>query len=295
LRLSRIAIERGVDAFKFDDFLFVGKQLSVDPARLILVGGQALETWGHVFEVLPPTGDYEPLTEDTDFLGDKKDAQWLCKLLGKDVTELHIAQDFNPSANTAIAYLERPDGRVLLIDFLKAIIGVDEKEIARTAVPISVAGVSLHVLHPLLCLKSRLANIEKLTSKRNTNGIMQARWAIDIVRAWLVKIVGEGYPQRELIKACHSVAELAEFGSGPYCYKEFGLDPLHAVSTEIVESIGGRFVTDDWRRKVDRINLKRLTAKAKYSFKLTPPSKSIVAASLGQAQIATLQKSTQDN
>lgn len=269
MRLSQIALDRGIDAFKFDDFLFVGKQLSQDPKRLILVGGQALETWGHLFKVLPPTGQFEPLTEDTDFLGDRKDAQWLCKLLGKDVTELHIAKNFDTSPNTAIAYLERPDGRILLIDFLRGIIGVDDKEIQRTAVQVTVAGMALNVLHPVLCLKSRLANLEKLPVKRNANGIMQAHWAVDIVGAWLRHIVSEGYEQRELIKACHSVAELAEFGSGPYCYQNHDIDPLGAVTEGIVESIGGRFVTEDWRRKLERIKQKRVAAMARYSFKLT--------------------------
>jgi len=269
LRLSKIVKERGVDAFSFDDFLFVGKQLAQDPSRLVLVGGQALETWGHVFDVPPPTGEFEPLTEDTDFLGSKKDAQWLCKLLGKGATELILAADFDSSINTAIAYLERPDGRILMIDFLRAIIGVNEKEIQRTAVPISVAGVDLHVLHPLLCLKSRFANLQELPSKRNSNGVMQAEWAISIVQAWLRKMVIGKPEQREMIKACHSVSELAEFGSGPYCFREFALDPLRAVGTDVLEAIGGRFVTDDWRRKVERIRLKRITQQARYSIKVS--------------------------
>ena len=179
MRLSEIVAKRGIDAFRFDDFLFVGKQLSQDPSRLILVGGQAIETWGHVFHVLPPTGDHAPLTEDTDFFGSKKDAQWLCNLLGKDSTELILAKDFDPSANTAMAYILTSDGRILLIDFLKTLIGLDNEIIKATAVPIDVAGVRLNVLHPLLCLKSRLSNLEHLSVKRNTNGVMQAHWSID--------------------------------------------------------------------------------------------------------------------
>lgn len=263
--LRQIVKQRGIDAFKFDDFIFVGKQLSQDPARLVLVGGQAIETWGHHFEVLPPTGNHEPLTEDTDFLGGKKDAQWLCNLLGKDSTDLVIAKDFDPSVNSAIAYLERPDGRILMIDFLRCIIGVNEKEIALTAVPISVAGINLHVLHPLLCLKSRLANLERLPSKRNANGKMQAEWAIAIVGAWLRQMAALKADQREMIKACTSVSEIAEFQSGPYCYHEHGLDPLMAVTDDIVAAVGGRFVTEDWRRKLERIEMKRTTKQTRQS------------------------------
>jgi hypothetical protein len=74
LRLSALVNQQGVAPFTAEDFLFVGSKVATDPARLILVGGQALETWGAYFDVLAPTGDRHPLTEDTDWLGSKKDA-----------------------------------------------------------------------------------------------------------------------------------------------------------------------------------------------------------------------------
>lgn len=230
-----------------------------------------METWGHVFQVLPPTGDHEPLTEDTDFLGSKKDAQWLCKLLGKESTELVLANEWDNSPNTGIAYIQRPDGRILMIDFLRAVYGLKDQEVTQTAVPIAVAGVSLYVMHPLLCLKSRLANLVGLESKRTTNGRMQAVWAVSIVGAWIRSMLHANQEAKVLIKACHSVAEIAEFGPGPKCLLEYGIDPLLAVGDDVVSAIGGRFVTDDWRRKMDRIRLKRLVHSTRYSFKVSSP------------------------
>lgn len=258
MRLSELAAKNGIDSFEFEDFLFVGQTLKQDPTRLILVGGQAVEVWGNFFNVLPPTGDHAPLTEDTDFLGGREDAKWLCKLLGKDHTELVLAKDFDPSPNSAIAYLKRPDGRILFIDFLRAIIGVSNEDINKTAVRATVAGCDLMVLHPLLCLKSRLANLEKLPSKRNTNGQMQARWAIDIVRAYLLNLLErQETTQRELIQQFTAVSHLAEFGSGPYCFKNFNLDPLNAITQEMVNRVGTRFVEEDWPRRLIRIEEKR--------------------------------------
>ncbi|WP_430421883.1 hypothetical protein [Methylibium petroleiphilum] len=257
MRLSELAAERGIDSFQFEDFLFVSGPLKQDPARLVLVGGQAIETWGHYFHVLPPTGDHVPLTEDTDFLGSANDARWLCKLLGRADTELILAKNFDPSPNAAIAYIKRPDGRILMIDFLRAIVGVNNADITSMAVRVEIAGNVIHVLHPLLCLKSRLANLATLASKRNTNGVMQAHWAIDIVRAYLVSLLGRGATQRELIKQFSVVSEIAEFGSGPYCFKHYKIDPLTAISAEMVERVGSRFVTEDWPRRLARIEEKR--------------------------------------
>lgn len=238
MRLSQYVHEKGFDAFNADDFRFVGSKLSVDPDRLILVGGQAIETWGLYFDVLPPTGDRHPLTEDADFYGGKDDAKWLCAQLGKADTELILNKDFDPSPNTAIAYVRRPDGRVLLLDFLRTVVGLTPAQIKELAVPVNVGDIRFSVLHPLLCLESRLANLEKLPWKRNTNGVMQTTWSIGIVRAYLLRMRGEGASDRDIIKACHHVAEASEYRSGPYCFHNFGIDPLKAVSQEVLDQVG---------------------------------------------------------
>lgn len=274
MKLSDYVRENGIDPFTREDFTFVGSKLALDPNRLVLVGGQAIEVWGIFFDVLAPTGEHEPLTEDTDWLGSKDDAQWLCAQLGgRKVTELQIAKDFDPSPNSAIAYIQRPDGRVLLMDFLRTVVGLHNAEIIKLAVQIVVSGVTINVLHPLMCLESRLANLKTLPSKRNTNGVMQANWAINIAEAYLYQLVTTNPGKnQEAIKACASVAECAEYRSGPYCFLNYGIDPLRAVSPRVLEAIGGRFVTDDWPRRVKRIDGKRAAQRASYRVKITPGS-----------------------
>lgn len=271
MRLSQYVKENGIDPFNFEDFLFVGSKLSADPARLVLVGGQAIETWGHYYRVAPPTGDYAPLTEDTDFYGSHKDAKWLCALLGKQTTEVILNSAFDPSPNTAVAFVQRPDGRVLLIDFLRAVVGLKHDEIVQLAVRISVEGVRINVLHPLYCLESRLANLDKLPSKRSSNGVMQAQWAVRIAEAYLLKMRATGHSDRDMIKACHLIAESAEYRSGPYCYHNHGIDPLSAVSPEVLAAVGGRFVADDWPRRLERIQSKREKKLVSYRVDLTAP------------------------
>lgn len=224
-----------------------------------MVGGQALETWGLFFDVLAPTGDRHPLTEDTDWLGSKRDAQWLCDLLGKDSTDLRLASADDNGPSSALAFLKRPDGRILLMDFLHAIIGPTSDEVRRLAVPINVGSdppITLHVMHPLLCLASRLHNVQTLESKRRGNGPMQAEWAVAIAREFITRTIESGN-LRGAQKACQQVAEQAEYQAGPFCFIELGLDPLHAVTSEHLQAIGGRFATDEWPRTVERIAKRR--------------------------------------
>jgi hypothetical protein len=256
LRLSALVNQRGVDPFTFEDFLFVGSKVTLDPARLILVGGQALETWGVVFDVLAPTGDRHPLTEDADWLGGKRDAQWLCEQLGWDTTELQLASAQDTSASSALAFIKRPDGRILLMDFLHSILGPSNDEVRRLAVPIQVQGITLHVLHPLLCLSSRLHNLSTLESKRKGNGPMQAQWSIAIAREYISRQISRG-DTHDAQKACQMVAEQAEYQAGRFCFTEFALDPLEAVTPAVVQAIGGKFSTEEWPRTVQRIERKR--------------------------------------
>jgi len=80
-RLSQIVKDAGIHAFTRDDFYLVCNGVAQDPARLVLVGGQAIEVWGVLLDVPALTGDQNSLTEDTDWLGSATDAQWLANFL----------------------------------------------------------------------------------------------------------------------------------------------------------------------------------------------------------------------
>lgn len=263
-KLSHLVSEVGIDPFTRDDFFLVSSTVAHDPARLVLVGGQALEVWGVLLDVLAPTGETSPLTEDTDWLGSADDAQWLAELLGsEDVTvELTRATLDDNTPNTATMYIERRDGRILFMDFLHSVIGLSEADIKKLAVQIDLKfapvqnPASIRVLHPLHCLACRMANLKELPSKRGGNGQMQAHWAVDIMHAYLASVAQRG-DAIQVRKACHVVAKLAEYGPAEYCYIQFNVDPLQAITPEVVEAGGELFATKDWPNTVERIKNKR--------------------------------------
>jgi hypothetical protein len=260
-RLSAIAGQLGVTPFSRDDFFYVTSKLAQEPDRLVLVGGQALETWGVLLKVPAPNGQVNPLTEDTDWLGSHADALWLANLLGIDSTELWSPPLDDPTPNTALIYLERVESQVLLMDFLRCVTGLENQEINQLAAEIEVPApdgglVRLRVLHPLHCLVSRMANLAVHPRKRQGNGPMQAHWAIAIVRAYLASFADQA-AEGQIRKACQKVAEMAEFNHAEYCYLNFGIDPLQAVTAKVLAAGGKGFVTNDWPRTVARIEGKR--------------------------------------
>jgi len=267
--LGQRAMSGELAPFLPGDFYYVVDKTSRSPERLILVGGQALEVWGVVLDVKPPSAvtsgeqHFHALTVDADWLGQKADAQWLANLLGLDHTELSIPAVGDPTPSTAVLYLER-NGRVMLMDFLAHITGLENAELLRYAADVDVdmpdgRSVPLRVLDPVHCLLSRMANLKAFASKRQGNGILQAQWALAILRAYLLYMVQSGAPEKTMRAQCRRVAELAEYGSdaAEFCFTQYHIDPLQAIDGQVAAAGGTGFAEKDWPHAVERIRRKQ--------------------------------------
>lgn len=255
----------GLAPYSAEDFYYVVDKTSRAKDRLILVGGQALEVWGTLLDVPAPATEnalsFQALTVDADWLGNKEDATWLAELLGTDRTELQIPDPSDPTPNTALLYLAS-NGRVMLMDFLAYITGLKNQAIKDKAADLQLTApdgktLCLRVLDPIHCLASRMANLKTHPEKREGNGPIQAQWAIDIVRAYLLNLVSSEVDAKAVRGQCQRVAELAEYGPAEYCYTHFRLDPLQSVESTVVTAGGQGFATEDWPRKMKRIQQKR--------------------------------------
>lgn len=232
-------------------------QAETQPDHIILVGGQAVEVWGVVFDIPSPT--QASLTKDTDWLGSSRDAERLGDLLsqaGADI-RLQVPEHWDQTSNSAYMTLGI-DGRKLVIDFLWRIIGPANADIRRLAIPVEEGGSVIHVLHPLHCLESRLANLEQLEKKRLGNGIDQALWMLAIVEAYLNTLASTGQPKEDIAKQCRHLAQLAEYHpSGKFCFLHYGFNPVDCVSQEVLHHIGGKFQDIEWPRIMSRVQGKQ--------------------------------------
>lgn len=269
LGLGQRAMNGQLTHFLADDFYYIVDKTSRSPDRLVLVGGQAIEVWGVVLDVAPPASiqangqQFHALTVDTDWLGQKEDASWLAQLLGIERTELQIPAFGDPTPNTAILYLER-NGRVMLMDFLSHITGLETSKLLQYAADVDVPMpdgryLPLRVLDPVHCLVSRMVNLKTYEAKRRGNGLLQAQWALDILRSYLRYMVQCGAPEEVMRTQCHRVAELAEYGSksAEFCFVQYQIDPLQTVCATTVAAGGADFARIDWPNTVKRIRRKQ--------------------------------------
>ena len=253
-----MATEQQIDYFTPADFNYVASHVAVTPDELVLVGGQAVSTWGIFYDVPPPESDMPALTADTDWLGYQPAAKALCRSMEQDKTpiELTLAAPFDSSANTAVALFQR-DERRLLMDFLRQITGLENKDIERLALTINVDGHDLRVMHPLHCLISRFANLKTHPIKRAGAGTAQAIWTIAIIRRYFEVHIANSIHPDEIAKSIRMIGKLAEHEPGKFCFIEMNLDALDAIPDAAVAYAGKGFVHEEWPRILKRIHGKR--------------------------------------
>jgi len=194
----------------------------------VLVGGQAVAFWIDYFGISPRL---PALTEDIDYLGTRREA----KLANARLEFPHKFKVGTPAdlPNTALLSVNM-DGYKdpILIDYLSGVIGVDSREIARSAVTVDIDGQALKIIHPIQLMKSKLWNLYRLGSKRSAEGIEQARLSIEIVAAFLEK---EKLNQRQTLKVIGTIGRFAATRPARYAREHYDLDCLKAIPTEILE------------------------------------------------------------
>lgn len=228
----------GYDWFQPDDLPNLFSALQKSPQPAVLVGGQSLTFWVDYFNIPIPVTGTPYLTQDADVLATKHDARIVATELGGT---LNIPDLDDHTPNTAIVTYQTPDGRKLFVDFMGRLIGLSNTEIRKTAVELEHPKYGLiRILHPALVLKSRIANLYYLKTKRDTNGVEQARLAVLALKAFFVNYVSLGLagkePDRYLIGRVQWLKELALSDAGIFVFAHWGVDVIEAAPVELIRN-----------------------------------------------------------
>jgi hypothetical protein len=134
---------------------------------------------------------------------------------------------------------------------------VSEGDITKLAVQVQLDDWDpIQVMHPVLVLVSRCANLERLPNKRTGNGITQARIACAVVQRYLEECIVDPNRAREALRATDRLAELAKSKAGVYVWQRWGIDVLATVDPG---RMPGEF-SRSWAYEVARVKGKRRIA-----------------------------------
>jgi hypothetical protein len=165
-----------------------------------LIGGQATNFWAWFYqnkeEQLKGKGPFTSI--DIDYYGSREVARNVAVALQGEL-KLPAPGDHTPSTAQIVAQIH---GKPLVIDFLNAVLGVQQRELDKGVcvleVGAEVAGQSttvlVKVLHPLLCLKSRIVSmVHPAIRRRDIIARAQAEAAVIVLRRFIHDALDEKF------------------------------------------------------------------------------------------------------
>lgn len=215
-----------------DAFELLGPALPSDD--VVLVGGQAVNYWLGYYRARDTSLANIGLvtSDDVDFLGVGDAATRMARQLAGSAVTLTTLDDASP--NSAVVYFDDRNGQRRCIDFLSTVHGLDTRRVRDTAILVELTdlngkrtGIVLRVLHPVLCLASRIHNTG-LPGYRSTRALRQARAAIACARAYIVERCDDD-DLRGAHRAIKRIGELARTQVARRAHAELALDVLEAI------------------------------------------------------------------
>jgi hypothetical protein len=196
---------------------------------MVLVGGQAINVWANLYlpriEALRAEGPFT--SKDVDFLGDKGAVKECARRLnlGKAIFDDPFARE--APVNSGIVQYVDDAGVERTIDFLSTVLGVNERDIRKTAPRVDIGGQPISVMHPVLCIQGRGPLILQL-GRRDEHTLKQLRAAILCAREFLADLVS-AQKAREVYGWNEHIFSYARSRQGIEIYKKYRIDVFKAV------------------------------------------------------------------
>ncbi len=160
---------------------------SESPEDVTLVGGQAVEFWRQFYDIKSSLGY---LTKDIDFYGSSQAADNNFQaFVNKDDAELHLPSMDDSSPNSAKITFKDKNNQEIEIDYLNQVTGLSDDDIETYSPVILLDGLSIKVLHQLLCMESKINNLAAWPAKRKKEGIEQARLSVEIAKSFIINLI----------------------------------------------------------------------------------------------------------
>lgn len=199
---------------------------------LVLVGGQAVGYWlTHYRDRDAGLAELVGVTScDVDFLATHEAVQRFATAVRGQ-----IKNEGPRSPTMSVVTFHDRHGRSCIVDFLRLVHGLSPERVRETAVPIDLLdpqgislGAELKVMHPLLCLESRVHNTHSLDRYRTPRALKQLDAAIGCARAFVQEQCDAG-AIRSAHRAIASIADVACGAAGRAVHAQVGRNVLDAI------------------------------------------------------------------
>jgi hypothetical protein len=228
-----------IDAPQFGapDVIQLASKFAKDDAAFV-IGGQATNLWAWYYADRDPSLHLNgPFTsEDIDYFGSLAVATSFAKATNG---ELETPNRDDATPNTAIVRTV-VNGKPVQIDFLHGVLGIKQRELQKGVTELSVAAqiegkpaqALIKVIHPIICLKCRVANILSPALKRSDEiSKRQLKAAVAILGCYIDEALDDPAEGWSDAKACFSdlFAYLRSDEYGRVADNKLDVDPLEIL------------------------------------------------------------------
>jgi hypothetical protein len=229
--------------------------------EIVVVGGQAINLWAVQYSQSTP--DWEQLqpyaSEDLEIYGGRLEAVQCAEALNGKLT---LARDFDPSPNAEVVTIDW-QGSQFRIDILSSVYGLSDAEISATALRLrglsSLSNVELKVLHPVLCLESKLKCLRDLDQQLRQDE-KHVRLALLILRSLLITQL-ETQPPRGLLNLVERIVNNTWTDAALYAWYRFDIRVETAIPIEVIQQHPAEqwqnFVQIRWPQILERLTERR--------------------------------------
>jgi len=164
--------------------------------QLLMVGGQSITLWRNLYASRNAwLNDNAVTSEDIDFLRNRDAATNLSNHYDVEIRKVN-PDDNSPSDSQLLIPM---NDRIVVVDFLRSVHGVSDKELNKRAVLIQLGmqlkdGKSLAVrtMHPFDCVVSRLSNVNGPLRRVNAHSKTQTEASMHIFKCHLDSLIEDG-------------------------------------------------------------------------------------------------------
>jgi hypothetical protein len=233
----------------------------VNEADAVVVGGQCMAIWARYYSDYNNeiSKIYTMSSEDVDFYATRKAAQEFAAKLSNAKLYLPDPDDHGPNSAQVVGFI---GDRKIRIDFLHSILGVDHASLKKNVMTLTGTRsdndepLTILLLHPLDCFRSRLSNINDL-KRKDVHSVSTLKASILVLDALINDFLDRGWT-----KEAQQTLQTLRYVTLNKCYGtiahiEFGVDPKWIFEKYIAdERLDSR-----WRQFQLGTSLRRLNEK----------------------------------
>lgn len=219
--------------------------------NLLVVGGQSIFIWSEMYASRSDwLANNTPTSGDIDFMKNDSASKNLASHY-----QVPLIKPKGDDSTVSDARVNVPlNGRHVIVDFMRSVYGVADKELEKRAVVLDLGipsgegkTLGFRIMHPFDCLVSRLSNVNGPMRRVNSHSRIQTEASLHVLKCHLDALIDDGKPNEayKYLQALEYVVKNNHLGKNSHRLFGKTVDPIAMMES----FLGDERLHPKWREK----------------------------------------------